>query len=179
MDANELTLRCTDSFGLYGLIWGVVLPLFVAYLAAAAYAFHRRRGDLASALEGLDLMQEITMLALDRSAGEEVDLKEVQALAQRLIRRFRLEALHRPKEVQDNLVEIVKEFLVNAHVADGREVATRNEIINRMNSAEENLVHMLGQLTIIESLKQGWANPGVSVSFNQLMQSFSPSKRQE
>ncbi|MCC4283914.1 hypothetical protein LL273_09260 [Marinobacter salarius] len=172
MDPETLTVQCSESFGLYSLIWGAILPLFFAYLAAAAYAFNRRRGDIASALEALDLMQELTLLALDRVSGGKVDARQVQSLAQNLIRRLRMEALHRPRSVQKQVVQVLENFLPNAYVADGQRTDTPNDVLKRMNEAEASLLQMLREQTILEALKQGWSNPGMSVSFDQLTERF-------
>lgn len=177
MEAESLIVHCNDeSFWLYSLIWGALLPLFLAYLAAGAYAFHRRRGDIASAQDALSTMQELTLLALDRISGDSVDPRQVQDLSQNLIRRIRLEALHRPEEIQKELREVLEHFLPNAYIADGQKKDTPNNIVNRMNNAEHQIFDMLRRLTVLDALKQAWSNPGMQVSFDSLIERFGASK---
>lgn len=168
MEPSAIEIQCESSFWLYSLIWGAILPLFFAYLAAAAYAFNRRRGDGESALEALEAMDCITMLALDRMAGAKPDARQVQTLSQSLIRRVRLEAIHRPERVRSELREILEDFLANASIAAGQRDDTFEGITSRMISAENRILSMLRQQTIYEALRQAWTNPGTGIDFDSL-----------
>jgi hypothetical protein len=173
MKTDGLTVICaTHSTVWYTVIWGLFLPLLLAYLSTAAYAFQRRRGDFASALEGLETMSELTMLALERINGATVDSKNVHRLGSRFVRRIRLESLHRPKAVQEEMHELLEEFLKNADIADGKAAGTGQEIINRTTAVENRIVQMLNEQTIFETLKQAWTNPGIQVSFDRISERF-------
>lgn len=174
MEPTTVVCQCEDSsFWLYTLIWGLILPLFLSYMAAAAYAFQRRRADANAIQESIREMSALTMLALDRITHGEVDLHRVRDVAMSLISRVRLESLHRPKYVQEELHRILEAFLKNAEVADGQQIDNPKEILQRQNEAETSLLTLLRQLTIIEALRQAWSNPGIKVSFDVLMEKFS------
>lgn len=169
-----MIVNCTqNSFWLYNLIWSVLLPLFVAYVASAAYAFQRRKSDIEAVHKAMREMRAITMLALDRLAGLNVDLPAVRENALELISRVRLELLHRPSNVQRIIHGVLEEFLKNAEIADGRTTGTPKDVLARQANAETQLIELVRQLTIVEALRQAWSNPGIRVSFDALIEKVS------
>jgi len=166
---EKLLVECShDTFWLYTFFKGVFLPLFLCYIAGAAYAFQRRRADIATVHEAMKDMQALTMLALDSVSGAGQNISKIHEVTMHLISRVKLEMLHRPQYVQEMIKEILDEFLKNADVAAGREESTRIEIIERMNKAENSLIHLVRELTVIEAIKQAWSNPGINVNFDSL-----------
>lgn len=177
MEASSIIVNCEqNSSWLYMLIWGCVLPVFVAYVASAAYALERRRSDSSAIYAALIEMRALTMLALDRLAGEKTDVRKVREMALGLVSRVRLEMLNRPEEVQKEMHDILDDFIKNAEVAEGKKQDSTETIIERMTSAERRLFNLLRQLTVFEALRQAWINPGVTVSFESLVEKFIKSK---
>jgi len=155
METQKILVECTNN-GLQNVafILNIFLPIFLAYLASAAYAFQSRRADIATVYEAIKDMQLLTMLALDRVAGANVSLQEVRKISFNLISRVRLEMLHRPDDVQNEIKAVLEEFLINADIAYGKLQSNPKEIIGRMNEAENNLIQMARQLTVLEAIKQ-------------------------
>lgn len=173
MDPKSIVINCTQSSSwLYTVIWGIALPLFVAYVASAAYAFQRRRSDIEVVHKAMKDMRTLTMFALDRLAGKQVNPQAVRDHAMDLIARVRLEVLHRPQRVQKRIHDVLVDFLQNAEIADGRMTDTPNNVLARQTMAEEQLVDITSQLTIVEALSQAWSNPGVNVSFTSLFDRY-------
>lgn len=169
MDPKSIVVNCSQNS--YWLL-GVALPLFVALLASAAYAFQRRRADIEVVHKVMKDMRALTMFALDRLSGRQVDLSAVREHAMDLIARVRLELFHRPQAIQKRIYSVLVDFLQNADVADGRVTDTPNNVLARQTKAEEDLINLIGQLTILEALKQAWSNPGISVSFTSLFERY-------
>lgn len=173
MDPKSIVVNCTqNSYWLYTLIWGVALPLFVAYVASAAYAFQRRRSDIEVVHKAMKDMRSLTMFALDRLSGNQVDSHSVRDHAMDLIARVRLELLHRPQSVQEIIHGVLVDFLQNADVADGKITDTPNSVLARQSKAEEQLLYLVSQMTIVEALSQAWSNPGIKVSFAPLFDRY-------
>lgn len=147
MDPKSIVINCTqNSPWLYTVIWGIALPLFVAYVASAAYAFQRRRSDIEVVHKAMKDMRTLTMFALDRLAGKQVNQQAVRDHAMDLIARVRLEVLHRPQRVQKKIHDVLVDFLQNAEIADGRMTDTPNNVLARQTMAEEQLVNITSQL---------------------------------
>lgn len=173
MDPNSIIVNCGPSSSwIYTLIWGAVLPLFIAYVAAAAYAFQRRRSDIAATHEALREMRTLTMFALERVSGEKPDIRIIRETAISLVSRVRLEMLHRPEDIQKEMHGILEDLLKNADVAKGNTKDTTDTIVERMTSAENRLLHLLRQLTILDALRQAWSNSGIKVPFEPLIERF-------
>lgn len=174
MNPSSIVVQCSqESFWLYTLIWGVLLPLFLAYLASAAYAFQRRRSDIEVVHKAMKDMRTLTMLALDRIAGQPVDLLAVRDSAMELISRVRLEVLHRPEFIQKMIHSTLSKFLKNADIADGQiDNETPNTVLQRQATAESELIYLVRQLTVVEALRQAWSNPGIKISFDPLLERF-------
>lgn len=171
MEPNNIVLNCYQkSSWLYTLIWGAALPIFLAYLASASYAFQRRRSDIATACDAIKDMRLLTLAALNRVSGGTPDLERVSEITMGLISRVRLEMLHRPECVQKALLEILEEFLKNAEIAAGRAEDTTDNITKRMTSVEDNLLNHLRQFTVFEAVRQAWSNPGIKVSLDPLLE---------
>lgn len=173
MEAEKILVECSnEGFWLFTLFKGVFLPLFLSYIAGAAYTFQRRRADIATVHEAIKDMQKLTKLALDRVSGSTPDIEKVREVALHLISRVKLEMLHRPEYIQKMIKDILDDFLANADVADGRAESTPKEIIERLNIAENSLIHLVRQLTVIEAIKQAWSNPGINVNFDALLNRY-------
>lgn len=180
MDPSSIIVQCDQgSSWVYKIIWGALVPLFLCYVAAAAYTFQRRRSDIETINAAIKDMRALTNLALTRMSGQSVNLETVQESAMALISRVRLEMLHRPEYIQSMIHEALTSFLDNADVADGTKQSTPNEILERQRSAEEQLINLARQLTVIEALRQAWSNPGLKVSFDNLFERFSGTSESE
>lgn len=148
------------------------MPLFIAYVAAAAYAFQRRRSDIAAVHEALGEMRVLTMFALERVSGAKPDIRIIRDTVISLVSRVRLEMLHRPEDVQKEIHEILEDLLKNADVAEGKVKDSTDIIIGRMTSAENRLLNLLRQLTVLDALRQAWSNPGIKAPFEPLIARF-------
>ena len=181
MDPSSIIVQCEDkSSFLFTLIWGAAIPLFVAYVGSAAYTFQRRRADMSTILEALKDIRALTRLALDKVSGGQADLEEVRNHALDLVSRARLELLHRPEDIQKQIRVLIEEVLKNADVADGKRQDTPKAILERSHNAENGLINLLRQLTVIEALRQAWSNPGLNVSLDARTDRFvGPQKKDE
>jgi hypothetical protein len=160
---------------LFQLVWSVLVPPFLAYVASAAYVLQKRRSDIEIVHKAMKNMRAITMLAIDRLDGQTVNILSVREHALDLISRVRLELLHRPANIQEMILAVLEEFLKNAEIADGRRNEERKAILERHNSAESQLLSLVRQLTVVEALKQALSNPGIKVSFDSILERFSKS----
>jgi len=149
---------------------GALLPLFLACVAGAAYAFQKRRADLEAIRLTLEDMRHLTSLALETINGSSTQLGKVREYSMRLITRIRLEMLHRPEYVQQELKKITEKFLEVSEITDGRRQATPEEVFEYLPDAETALIQLLRQLTVLDALRQAWLNPGLHVSLDNLLQ---------
>ena len=173
MDPNSIIVYCeSNSSWLYTLIWALILPLFFAYIAGAAYAFQRRRSDIAAANSALAEMRALTFFALDRVSGGNPGAYKVRSTATKLVSLVRLEMLHRPEDIQKEILEILKDILINGDIADGKIQDSKENIIGRMTTAEDRIISLIRNLTIFEAFRQAWKNPGVINSFGPLIERF-------
>lgn len=173
MDTQKIIVECTgDGLKTFAVILNILLPIFLAYLASAAYAFQRRRADIAAVYEAIKDMQLLTIFAIDRTTGFDVNLQEVKKVSFNLISRVRLEMLHRPEYIQNDIKIVLENFLLNADIAKGELEGDVQQVIERMNNAENNLIHMARQMTILEAIKQAWSNHGISDEFNSLLSKY-------
>jgi len=177
MDPQNVVVQCGDSsFWLYKFIWGALLPLFVAYIASAAYTFQRRRIDIEVVHKAMKDIRSLTTLALNQIAGLTVDQAQVRESAMELVGRFKLELLHRPAYVQKMILSVVVEVLKNADVAVGKTTDTAEAVFARQHAAEADLINLVRQLTVRVAVAQAWVNPGIVVSFDSLLERFAKFK---
>jgi hypothetical protein len=173
MEPEKIIVECsTQGFWLFTLFKTVLFPLFLSYLAAAAYAFQRRRADIATVHEAIKDMHHITRLALAKESGSNPDIENVREVVFHLVSRVKLEMLHRPEYIQKMIEKILGDFLMTADVAIGRTPGNVIEMIDRMTIAENSLIHLVHELTVFEAIKQAWINPGLGVDFDALLNRF-------